>query len=98
MTTFDGCPRNRFPAGENNFCGFCPGTRFPAGEISSADSAGQCYKKLYKEPYTEDLNEESYKAPYKALSNIGPLNPQKLFHRLENEFRDKIRRSYFGAL
>ena len=49
MTTFDGCPRNRFPAGENNFCGFCPGTRLPAGEISSAKLYNLLYNDFYKE-------------------------------------------------
>ena len=31
---------------------------FQPVKITSADSAGQCCKKLYKEPYKEDLNDE----------------------------------------
>ena len=34
---------------------------FQPVKITSADSAGNAIKKLYKEPYKKDLNEELYK-------------------------------------
>ena len=40
---------------------FVPELVFQPVKIRSADSAGQCCKKLFKQPYKEDLNEELYK-------------------------------------
>ena len=83
---------------------FVPELVFQPVKITSADSAGQCYKSFIRS-HIKNISMKSFIGPQNPQKLFSPAgkrvpgqNPQKFFSPAENDFGDRVRRSYFHRL